>query len=374
MPVYKDKNATKDGRSWYFRAYKKNGGQHSSERFMTKKEAKEAEALFLLKRDNPINKPFSLVANDYFDDLKKIRKGSTVNSYIKDYNNHIEPFFKNTSISSIGVEKVRDWAEWLENRNLSVAYMNKIHNVLNKIFDFAIKNYNFSNNPSRIFGTFQEKNDKVIKDSEKLRYITLEEFNKFISIIDNSMWKAFFIFAYYTGCRRGEIQALNWNDIDFDNSEVIINKTLYEEEKGNVSITSTKNNLNRKIKMSKKLKECLIEYKKEITKYTDFEDNWFVFGNYRFLPKTTIARYKDYYFELSGVRRITMHEFRHSHVSLLINEYVKTSREKNMKIDTAKFFLMMSNRMGHTIQVMQETYMHLFPTIQDEIVDLLDNL
>ena len=45
-----------------------------------------------------------------------------------------------------------------------------------------------------------------------------------------------------------------------------------------------------------------------------------------------------------------------------------------MKIDTAKFFLMMSNRMGHTIEVMQETYMHLFPSIQDEIVDLLDNI
>ena len=40
----------------------------------------------------------------------------------------------------------------------------------------------------------------------------------------------------------------------------------------------------------------------------------------------------------------------------------------------SKFFLMMSNRMGHTINVMQSTYMHLFPTIQDEIVDILNNL
>lgn len=61
-------------------------------------------------------------------------------------------------------------------------------------------------------------------------------------------------------------------------------------------------------------------------------------------------------------------------MSLLINEYIKTSKGKNMKIDTAKFFLMMSNCMGHTIKVMQEIYLHLFPTVQDEIVDLLDNL
>ena len=64
-----------------------------------------------------------------------------------------------------------------------------------------------------------------------------------------------------------------------------------------------------------------------------------------------------------------MHEFRHSHVSLLINEYIKSGQT-----DTTKFFIMMSNRLGHTIDVMQKTYMHLFPSIQDEIVDLLNNL
>ena len=64
-----------------------------------------------------------------------------------------------------------------------------------------------------------------------------------------------------------------------------------------------------------------------------------------------------------------MHEFRHSHVSLLINEYLKSGQT-----DTAKLFVMISNRLGHSIKVVQDTYMHLFPTIQDEIVDLLDNL
>lgn len=126
--------------------------------------------------------------------------------------------------------------------------------------------------------------------------------------------------------------------------------------------------------MSKILKEQLLLYKNEICKYSDFNNKWFVFGGPGFLPQTTIDRHKDKYFKLADINTITIHEFRHSHVSLLINEYIKTSKEKNMKIDTAEFFLMMSDRMGHTIEVMQNTYMHLFPTIQDEIVDLLDNL
>lgn len=376
MAVYKEqdkKKYTKDGRSWYYVVYK-NGKQYVSKKFKTKKEAQDEESLFKLKRDMPYNKPFNLIWNDYIHNLSKIRKQSTVHSYIKDYNNHINPYFSNMNISSIGIKNIREWAETIENKGISVSYMNKIHNILNQIFDFAIKNYNLTSNPSRIFGTFEQKNDKIISDKDKLRYITFEGFKKFINTIDNDMWKTFFTFAYYTGCRRGEIQALTWQDIDFVQNEIIIEKTLYEEVKGSINITSTKNNLNRKIKMSKTLRETLLQYKEQISKFTDFNETWFIFGNTRFLPKTTIYRYKHHYFKLSGVKEITMHEFRHSHVSLLINEYVATSKNKQMKIDSAKFFLMMSNRMGHTIQVMQDTYMHLFPTIQDEIVELLDNL
>ncbi len=381
MAVYNEKDKskwTKDGRHWYFRkSYRALNGKlkyYRSKMFTTKQEAEQEELLFVTKRDNPTLIKFSIVADDYFRSLELTRKQSTVYSYKKDYNNHILPYFAELYINDVNIQKIKNWAEGLGKCGISVSYMNKIYNVLCNIFDYAIRNYSLKENPVRLYGPFQKKQDKIVKDEEKLRYITHEEFIKFISVIDIPLWRAFFIFAYYTGCRRGEIIALTWNDINFNTNDICINKTLYEEIKGKTCITSTKNNLNRKIKMSKTLKECLLQYKQEIMKYTDFSESWFVFGGTRYLPKTTIARYKHKYFQLSKIHEITMHEFRHSHVSLLINEYVRTSKEKSMKIDTAKFFLMMSNRMGHTIQVMQDTYMHLFPTIQDEIVDLLDNL
>ena len=217
--------------------------------------------------------------------------------------------------------------------------------------------------------------EQLEKDEEKLKYITYEEFNKLISVVDNNLYYVLFHFLYYTGCRIGEVLALNWEDINFDTREIKINKTLSEKVyDGGYKITSTKNNLNRTIKLSQTLYDVMVKFLEERKQYTDYDPNWFVFGDYRPLPQTTIRRYKKKYFELAELKEITLHEFRHSHVSLLINEYIKTSKEKNMKVDTAKFFLMMSNRMGHTIEVMQKTYMHLFPSIQDEIVDLLDNM
>lgn len=365
--IYKG-SPTRDGRCYYFRK-SKNNNQYTSKKYSTKEECEKALSLFILKNNNTINKRFDLIADDYFNDLYNSKKESTIESYRLAYLKHIKPYFNNKYINNINTQEIKNWAENMLKKGLKVSYLNKVYNVLKCIFDFAMKNYNLKSNPASLYGRFKNKNDQIINDKEKIKYITLDEFNKFISVVDDDLWYTFFMTAYYTGCRKGEMLALTWNDIDFDKSEIQITKTLYTKIKGKVSTTSTKNNINRTIKMNKTLKEVLYCYKEKMQKYKDYSDKWFVFGSVTYLPPTTIDNYKHKYFKLSGVKEITMHEFRHSHVSLLINEYLKSGQT-----DTAKFFIMMSNRMGHTINVMQKTYMHLFPTVQDEIVNLLDNL
>ena len=122
-----------------------------------------------------------------------------------------------------------------------------------------------------------------------------------------------------------------------------------------------------------RLKEALFNYKKEMVKYTNYSDNWFVFGGDIYLSRTTIDGKKDYYFELAGVRRITNHEFRHSIITYLVNTYIENCNKKNISIDTEKFFIMLAKRDGHTPETLKKNYLHLFPTVQNEIVDLLDN-
>lgn len=377
MPQYQEK-PTKDGRSWYYTIYKRDADgitrKHKSKKFSTKKEAKEHESIELLKKKNPLHKSFTVVANDYFKYMYQTRKESTVYTYEQVYRKNILPYFKNQYIDEINIININYWKEKLLKQNFSINYLNKLYTILKNIFDFGIRNYGLTYNPVAISGRFQKVNEDVIEDSEKLKYISLEEFNKFISVIDDFDWKTFFLFLYYTGMRKGEIQALKISDIDFDNNEIIVNKTLSVKSKEKFKITSTKNYINRKIKMSKVLREQLEKYISNLKKYKDFNDDWFLFGCTRFLPSTTIDTKKHYYFKLSGINEITIHQFRHSHVSLLVNQYIQSSKEKNMKIDTTKFFIMVGNRLGHSTRVMQETYLHLFPTVQDEIVDLLDNL
>ena len=119
----------------------------------------------------------------------------------------------------------------------------------------------------------ERKNDKIIDNKTKLKYITIDQFNKFIEYVPED-WKAFYIFAMYTGCRKGEIVALTWNDIDFDNKVININKTLYSKIKDKtgdkVVVNSTKNNQNRSIQMSSYLYDVLLEHKQKATKYREY--------------------------------------------------------------------------------------------------------
>lgn len=381
MAVYNEKNKnkwTKDGRHWFFAvSYVDIKGKKRikySKMYKDRQTAEIEELKFKTKVENPSLIKFSIVADQYFDYLYKSRKESTAYTYIRDYKRHLKPYFEDFYINNINTQVIRDWHDRMDNLSLSVKYLNKINGILINIFDFAIKNYSIERNIAREYGYFERKKEDVIVDNQKLRYITLDDFNKFISVIDDKFWKTFFIFLFYTGMRKGEIQALTWNDIDFDKKEITVNKTLSIKTQEEYKITTTKNYINRKVKMSKILIEVLLEHKKEMMKYSDFKESWFVFGNTRFLPQTNIDRYKHKYFELSEISEITIHEFRHSHVSLLVNEYVKQCNERNIKIDITKFFLMLGNRLGHSVDTMQKIYMHLLPTIQDEVVDILDNL
>lgn len=375
MAVFKDKNKTSDGRCWYFKVYKKdfNGinKAYKSKRYLTKKEAQEEEALFLLKRDNPNNKPFLLIADDYFKDLSTYVKYSTIYTYIKDYNKHIKPFFERLSVNDISISIYNNWYEWMLKKGLKVKFLNKINSLLKNIFQFAVTNYGMQLNP--VVRTFKEPNDKIIKNEDKLVVLTKEEFEKFIDVVDNQLWYSFFTSLFYTGCRKGELVALLWEDIDFSNNTININKTLYNVN--NNKATSNKTNTNRQIIMPNKLSKILLDYKNSLKKeYKDFKETWYVFGNTLPLSNTTINRYKHNYFELSGIHEITIHQFRHTHVTISFHEYIKRCKELGIKVDMAKFWLIMSNRMGHTIEVMRRTYMHLDPNIQDEVIDLWNNL
>lgn len=92
-------------------------------------------------------------------------------------------------------------------------------------------------------------------------FYSYDEYINFDSVIDNFMHHVFFEVLYFLGLRQGEAQALTWNDIDFKNKTLSVNKTLIKGEKWTISSPKTKNS-NKSSTFNKKARKWPIRAKK----------------------------------------------------------------------------------------------------------------
>ena len=362
MPVYKSKETTKDGRAWFFKCQYKDayGEVHSkkSKKYMLKKEAEEAEREFLRSCGEKISNKI------IWDDLVKEflenshNKDGTLYSKkinLKKYGN----IFKGKDINTITPPLIEKWKIEVNKGKLATSTKQHIFAYFKSVLDYAKKKNYITFNYFESIDTFLKNPNEVEFIHEEELYLTPDEFNKFISYVDDKFWKLFFSFAFYMGTRKAEQIAIQWKDIDFNNHTVKIYKQLNLKglKKDNLFIP-TKNNVIRTISIPNKLWNMIINQYKESSKIIGFNNEFFVFGDDKYMSYTTIDRKKDYYFNLSNVKRITMHQFRHSHASLLISNNIPLN--------------VIAKRLGDTPDVVLKTYAHLFPQKEAEVLNVLN--
>lgn len=382
MPIYEEKEKVNGQKRYYIRTYVTDEDGKRKQITKHNKEWIGRDGYWLayqeenqLRSKKIINKKhisFDELCKKFIDYSNTINKESTCYDYQSVINSRLIPFFASKDVDKINENDIKKWKEYLEDRHLNITYKNKCYTVLNLIFSYGVKNNIIEENFLNKIDCFKRTQDdkQKIQDNEPIRYITYEQFKKLISVISDDFWYTFFNLLYFTGVRIGELQALKWSDINFENNTISITKTLTTKTAGaKWKLTSTKNLKNRIIDIDSNLSKNLFRFLNQQKKLSNFSYDWFVMGNDQPLKENKINHNKEKYFKKSNIKEITNHEFRHSHVSLLINEYLK-----NDETDTAKFFIMASKRMGHTIEVMTKTYLHLFPDIQKPIVKLLDTL
>lgn len=358
MPVYKDNKRN----TWYIATRKRNiqgDLKYIKKRgFQTKKEAQFAEASLLLNNDVSFNISFKELYLDYLEHQKNNVKTRTLLTFTNRFEKHVLPYFENKKIKDITLKNYQEWKKIINNKNYTNNYKKGIHTNIVSLFNYGIRFHNLKTNIPSIVGGFK---DTEIK--KELLFWTYEEFKQFINVVDDNTYYCFFNSLYYTGMRLGETLALNWNDIDFEKGEIKINKSISRRVKGkDYTITSPKTkSSNRTVLMPKELLNIYNKYFQEQKQIKGFELQWFVFGGFRPLPETSIARNKDKYCEISGVKKIRIHDFRHSHASLLINKGANVT--------------IIAQRLGHSdIAMTLNTYSHMFPNSQKEIVHLIDNI
>ncbi|MVB10554.1 Tyrosine recombinase XerC [Caprobacter fermentans] len=232
---------------------------------------------------------------------------------------HIQSFINNLQEPGIN-QKV---GEKEPPKGLSPGTVRNYLSFISTVFDYAIRMNMLKDNPcSRV--VLPPRNYKQ-RDC-----YTLEEAQKFLKFLqfESLMYRVFFTLAIYGGFRKGELLGLEWKDIDFDSCVVSVNRTsLYSKSKGGIftDTTKTKGSL-RSLKLPVSVFDLLRQYKvQQAQDRLKMGDRWidtdrlFTAENGKPLGNSTPLKWLDDFFERTGLRKVTIHSFRHLNASLLIN-------------------------------------------------------
>ena len=352
MAVYKD-NATGTWRVIYrFTDWKGERKQTQKRGFATKKEAQAWEREVMLKQGAKLDMTFGSFFDVHETDKKTRVKESTWESKTHIIRTKILPYFQNRKIAEIEVKDIIAWQNMLleyrdENgKPYSPDYLRTIHSQLTAIFNHAVNYYNLPFNPAKRAGTMKKEKPK------EMDFWTKEEYLQFAEVMmDKPRSYYAFEMLYWCGIRSGELLALTPADFDFEKQTVTISKT-YHRSNGRDIVTSPKTaKSNRIVKMPKFLCEEMQEYLRMLY---DVQPNDRIFNVTKsYLHHEMIRGAKG-----AGVKKIRVHDLRHSHVSLLINMGFTV--------------LAIGERVGHEAEKITYRYAHLFPTVQTEMAQKLD--
>ena len=236
-----------------------------------------------------------------------------------------------------------DWQRAINEKGYKFKYKSKIYCGFTALLNFGKKFYGLPENVASNAGNF--KNGEPPKE---MQIWSEQEFWKVHAQMDEKLYRYFFLFMYLMGTRKGEALALTWQDVDFERQEVRINKSL--------------NRKKRKVWMTELVVTALKELREESKHDYDFAETDFVFGGKLPLSDQTVRRRMDQYADKAGVKRIRVHDLRHSHASLVIS--------KGLKIED---LFLLSKRLGHRdVKETLNTYSHLFPNAQKKILESID--
>ena len=316
--------------------------------FATKREAEEWLRNFLITQKADFDMKFEDFWKMYCADMETRLWEHTMRTkkYIVELK--ILPYFGNKRVNDITAADIRQWQNELIKMGYSPTYLKTINNQLSAIFNYAVRYYDLKSNPCVKAGSMGKSK------AEEMDFWTGEEFRKFIdSVMNKRLSYMAFMTLYWTGMRLGELLALNPKDVDLKKRTISITKSYQRLGKKDV-ITPPKTPKSRRvITIPEFLAADIKDYMDSLYDLQE-DDRLFPITKY-YLEHEMQRGIKE-----SGVKRIRVHDLRHSHASMLIELGFSP--------------LEIANRLGHEkVETTLNTYAHLYPNKQTKLAERLDS-
>lgn len=312
------------------------------------------------------------LAEEFLETKKNEVRETTVAKHKSLLDKYILPFLGNCRIDKIGIKQAQDWKRYVNEHNgsagkkLSLKYKQNIYSTFSAVLNYAVKMEYISCNPLSKSGNFKDPN--LIK--KEMDFYTPDEFKRFIAAAKKRSEESdgiyewnfyiFFMIAFYTGMRRGEINALKWSDVK--NNTIRITRSIAQKLKGEDRETPPKNKSSvRSIQIPKPLKAALTAHYQRNMYQPNFNESYRICGGKRCLRDATIDLRNREYSQAAGIKTIRIHDYRHSHASVLINAGINIQE--------------IARRLGHSkVEQTWNTYSHLYPHEEMKALNILNKI
>lgn len=363
----------KRGKKWQYEiSIKKKDGSFDKIRksgFATKSDAKAAATELEYQMSRGLSgERKSMLLSDYFKDWMELYKEGFVSDitylkYIDTYNN-IERYMPHVLLSDLDRTKYQRYLNEFAKTHAQETVI-KLNNHIRSSLKDAVEEGLIPFDPTRK-AILKGQAPKRKKEDKFMDY---DEFKALMLLVEEGLNAAFAspiltIIAGVTGFRFSELLGLTWNDVDFEDNTLDVNKTWNYKLK---QWAPTKNESSmRKIPIDSHSMQLLKVHKAEqellFEKFSIKNSSNFIFYNLKdgVVSSNAVNKYlKKKLKELNINRNMTLHGLRHTHASILLYSGVN--------------ILNVSKRLGHAnLETTMSTYLHIVKELEEKDADKIN--
>jgi integrase len=287
-------------------------------------------------------------------------KHTTIQSYRSVLKNHLMPVFGKMRLNEITRKDIKAFVINKQNSGLSPNTVRICRAYLSSILTQAVDDELISMNPAAGTGRYIRKGDTA---SKRIRPLTWEEKDQFEAAVKDHFprYYPFFICALRTGMREGELIALKPSDISFSGGFIEVRRSSV---RGRVS--TPKSGKTRRVVMSEQLAQVLRDHltqrkRAALKKGWGHAPEWLFYSREGKMFAIPNLRRRVFHkcLEKAGLRRIRLHDLRHSYATL--------------RIQAGHNIADVSRQLGHqSIRITVDTYYHWMPGSGSREVNELD--
>lgn len=354
MPTYFNEKSQTWYCKFYYRDYRGRRCQKKKSGFRLQREAQEWERAFIRRYEGRPDMTFSDLYELYAEDMRHRLRHSTMLSKDHLVRTKILPYFGELPINQIEAPAIRQWQNEMSSfrmknkKGYSQTYLRSMNNQLSAIFNYAVRYYRLPSNPCHKAGAMGRKT------AGRKQFWNFTEFVTFLSYFEKaSQARLIFSLLYYTGIRVGELLALTCEDFSMNHSLMTISKAYQRIRKKDLVTPPKTRKSERVITLPAFLGGEISDY---LSRH-EFTASERIFS----YTKYYISKYMKTACAATGVKKIRIHDLRHSHASLLIEMGCSP--------------VLVAERLGHeNVETTLNTYSHLYPNKQKELAEDLDKL